>query len=1103
VGDKSYLTPHPRIEVAIASMPNRPDNGRMKRNSLIRLLFIVLPALAGCFSSEILAAGTEAIRLAPDAKFGQSLDVRQLSPLALHKEDYTLPPLTVECWAKLFSKNQFNIILAHEPKASGTHWELYSYSGSGDFSVYMPGYSPSEVRSNREITDGQWHYLAWVFNGREVSLFVDAERVAHVAVRMNDTIERKPGPLNFGSLGGPSPTLGCDGLVDEVRLSKSARNISKLPGAPFEADEDTIGLWHMDKLNDVGLVPDASSLANHLRATDVLKISMDDLDRESYHAGPSPMSSEAETVPLSPGAASHPEGPVVLSLDGEWRMAEGGSQEQRLTGDWPGSFVADVPGSVHTALFEEELIPDPKFGCNDKIAHDKSFETYWFKRDFPRPKHATHERLVFDGVAIHCAVWLNGQLLGEHEGMFGGPEFDVSELLRENNTLIVRIDPAPGDRNLWNNPEWRTTVVFNNVWGWHYSSIPPLGIWRSVRLEGGPTVKLNHPFMATRNAQKGDMDLSVELSGPEAGWSGNLIGTVVPDNTEGEPLHFVKPVRSEHSAKNVHLRFAIPDPQLWWPNGLGEPSLYRLRISFVPGSRGVPDTRRLTFGIRTVEMAPLPGGPKSTQFNWTFVINKRPVFVKGAGWCTMDSSMDFSRKNYERFISLAALQHIQMFRGWGSGMPETDDFYDLCNRYGIMVFQEWPTAWDSHLVQPYDVLEETVRLNTFRIRNNPSLVLYGGGNESGNPFGKAIDMMGRAAIELDGTRVFHRGEPWGGSMHNYNCYWGRQPLDHNLNMTAPFFGEFGLACMPSYESVLRYLPEEERNAWPAPPDGSLVHHTPIFNTAEDWSRLAQYSAYFMPDDNLENFIIGSQLSQAVGVRHTLELARTRWPECTGALYYKMNDNYPAASWSCVDWYGAPKISHSFFQNSFAPLHACAVFKTVNAVKQAVSLPVWILDDADELKGKDWEVGVRAYDSGLKLIKNSSFVGSGSIDRVRNLGEFALSEEQTDTIPLLVVVEVKKAGKLADRTYYFINYEPVKGSLFNLPKTALAMEVQGLQVSVTNKGDLPGVGVHIDRPGHLDTFTADDNTFWLDPGETHVIHVNDSKGLALGAWNGKE
>ena len=120
--------------------------------------------------------------------------------------------------------------------------------------------------------------------------------------------------------------------------------------------------------------------------------------------------------------------------------------------------------------------------------------------------------------------------------------------------------------------------------------------------------------------------------------------------------------------------------------------------------------------------------------------------------------------------------------------------------------------------------------------------------------------------------MFHRGEPWGGSTHNYNCYWGRQPLDHNLKMTSTFFGEFGLACMPVLESVLRYLPEAERGQWPPRPDGSLVHHTPIFGTADDWSRLTQYASYFVTPTDLPTFITG--VATLAGRRRTT-YTRTR------------------------------------------------------------------------------------------------------------------------------------------------------------------------------------------------------------------------------------
>jgi beta-mannosidase len=260
------------------------------------------------------------------------------------------------------------------------------------------------------------------------------------------------------------------------------------------------------------------------------------------------------------------------------------------------------------------------------------------------------------------------------------------------------------------------------------------------------------------------------------------------------------------------------------------------------------------------------------------------------------------------------------------------------------------------------------------------------------------------------------------------------------------------------------------------------------------------SGGFTEGRDLEEFITGSQLSQAVGLRHPLERARTRWPECTGALYYKMNDNYPAASWSSVDWYGVPKLSHYFCQDAFTPLHACVIFDSVNNNKKALSLPVFLLDDNNELSGKKWEVVVRAYDGNLKLIKKNSYKSKGTIKSVRSLGDFNLTESQTDTCPLFTVAEVFLNGKLKDRTFYFTNYEASIGSLFKLPKTKVTLRTENGKAILSNQGKLPAVAANVLRPGHLDTFTADDNYIWLDPGESKTVSVNTTEGLTAGAWN---
>jgi len=470
--------------------------------------------------------------------------------------------------------------------------------------------------------------------------------------------------------------------------------------------------------------------------------SMDQIDRASYCAGPEPMASRATRLTLRTGLADHPSGAQALALDGTWQMAEAGEECARLAGGWSDAIPAQVPGSVHAALVAAGKMPDRRSVAISRSSRRPATKTWWLRTTFRRPPGAHGERLVFDGVCNRCSVWLNGVRLGGHEGMFGGPSFNVARHLRDENTLVVKLDPIPErEPGKVANESWRQTVVFNNVYGWHYSQCPSLGIWRSVRVEGAPAVRMDHPFIATRDANTGAMDLAVALEGGAGKWSGGLAGTIQPDNFKGTPHRFSARVKGAATRRDLHLRFRIPKPQLWWPNDMGAPNLYRLTLSFTPDGGGQADTQSFSFGIRTIAMAPLPGGPRPDKFNWTFVVNGKPMFVKGTGWCTMDPLMDFRRERYDRFLSLARDQHCQMIRAWGSGMPETDDFYDLCDRYGIMVMQEWPTAWNSHVTQPYAMLEETVRLNTLRIRNRASLAIYTGGNESGKPFGRAIDMM--------------------------------------------------------------------------------------------------------------------------------------------------------------------------------------------------------------------------------------------------------------------------------------------------------------------------------------------------------------------------
>ena len=639
--------------------------------------------------------------------------------------------------------------------------------------------------------------------------------------------------------------------------------------------------------------------------------------------------------------------------------------------------------------------------------------------------------------------------------------------------------------------------MFNCVYGWHYAQIPSLGIWRSVQLKEQAAVDIDSPFVATRSLD-GQMRLTFDLHEQSSPLKGVLYAEVSPKNFKGIKQYYRFDINSRRKQETLSLDFQIKDPHLWWPNDRGEQALYDLNLRFIP-QKGKTAHVKTSFGIRTIEMRPLTDGAKEDYYNWTFVINGKPMFIKGTGWCTMDALMDFSRNKYEHLLQIAKSQHIQMLRAWGGGMPETDDFYELCDRYGILVMQEWPTAWNSHNTQPYSLLKETVERNTKRLRNHPSLVMWGAGNESDKPFGPAIDMMGRLSIELDGTRPFHRGEAWGGSQHNYNCWWDNAHLNHNLNMTAPFWGEFGIASLPHIETVHKYL-DGEKEVWPPRRSGNFTHHTPIFGTMGEMGKLVQYSGYFMPKDSLASFILGSQLAQVVGVRHTLERARTLWPHTTGALYYKMNDNYPGVSWSCVDYYGIIKPIHYFVQKSFAPLAAVMLFDRSNLSSQEVSLPVYLLDDCQELDKKPYQVKVSIYNDQLDTVANHTFNGTGDENVVKKLGEIYLNREQTKSTMLFFVLDIVKNNRSIYRNYYFTNYEVRPGSILSMPQTTIKTERRGNAVILTNTGKYPAIGVHIEVPEKMDQLIVSENYIWLNPQESKKLKINLESPVIVKGWN---
>lgn len=823
-----------------------------------------------------------------------------------------------------------------------------------------------------------------------------------------------------------------------------------------------------------------------------------------YKNGASPMAATPTTVTLSKGnAPAQSEKNFTLSLDGTWKMISTGKISDLAAGKgWEKAYDAIVPGSIYTSLVEAGVIPDPYVGDNMKRANQQSQKNWYFLKTFTYEGKGERVELDFEGLCNVADVYLNGKKIASHEGMFGGPFVDVTDTVKKGeNTLVVHLYPAK---------DYTNTVVFNCSYGWHYAKLFPLGIWQSVTVRDVPAVTLDSPFITTVDHTKGTVDLAIELD-KQAGssLSGELTVSFTPKNFTGTASYFTKTV-SAGAVDSTTLRYRcdIPDFKLWWPGGYGEQNIYVMKVTF-KASDGTVSYSESTFGIRTLDYKALPAGESQNTYNRVFVINGKDIYMKGAGWCTSDSMMRFTREDYDRVLSRAHDAGINYFRAWGGGLVETEEFYDLCDEYGICVYQEWPCCWDSTNTQPSEALYETVLLGAKRLRNRASLVVWGGGNEGTAPYtDKVLNNIGKLTYETDGTRDFWRqdGGTGGTQITHDHIWWSGASPEHYIktysNMLNVNLTEYGLGAMMNLDSIAKYATAEEMAEWPISQKGTIAYHTATFNGYEGWTPSPygydidthlHYANTFIQTDSLADVVVGSQLAQAQADYLPAMNARINYPYSSMNVVYKLNDNYPGASWAIVDWYGAPKIAYYMMQDAYRSLMAAPKtdhYNSYNAAgeSEALTLPVHVLDDTDALKGKSWSVKVTAFGEDLSVVKTQTFEGTGSVKTVGKAGDFILTAEQTAHTPLTVTFDLFVDGKYVNRTFVYFNYEYEPGSLFYLPRTTLSYSVSGNTVTIKNTGDLPAVGVEL-LASDTSKFVTEDNFFFLASGETVTLTVN--------------
>ena len=530
----------------------------------------------------------------------------------------------------------------------------------------------------------------------------------------------------------------------------------------------------------------------------------------------------------------------VETLNGDaWHLGQAPTGTRPEAADWNElSRVAEwlpatVPGNVRADLLRTSRLLDPSaslgqslaFGTNVEAAQWVDDHCWWLVRDFAlalSPRERAH--LVLRGVDYVSDLFLNGQHLGRHEGMFSPQVHDVTTLLRDENRLAVRILGShwlPSDRsNPWEKllsqvesrigglsgpfPHRRDTLKCQMSFGWDFA--PPLrtmGLWDDVYLVRSGSVFIRDVATKQRGtAETVVLTVAVELDAYQAGRV-RLRASLAGETFEAEALAVERRLDLPPGASRHALEIPIPEPRLWWPWDQGHSDLYRLTVEVWAGDQ-LLDALAQTVGLRTVELD-----------NWALRINGRHVQARGANWVPADILPGrVTADDYRALLTLAREANMNMLRVWGGGLREKRAFYDLCDQMGILAWQEFPVACAFLTRYPRSPeflhLAETEARATIRdLRNHASVVLWCGGNEfSPRRNAPLVAALARAAAEEDPTRPFLPASPVAGDSHNWHVWHHFQPPSAYLADETAFASEFGLQAPPDVETLRRFIPPE-------------------------------------------------------------------------------------------------------------------------------------------------------------------------------------------------------------------------------------------------------------------------------------------------------
>ncbi len=612
------------------------------------------------------------------------------------------------------------------------------------------------------------------------------------------------------------------------------------------------------------------------------------------------------------------------------------------------SFRGSVPGCDRTMLTENGVIDDPYYGRN--MDHSRWSERFsWaFRKRFTLPEDMRdwkRIRLVFKGIDYHAHFFLNGVPLGTHLGMFIPAEFDVSSLLDRSgeNLLAVIFEPVPQASPNHRMPdEYPQPAEFAEYhrsqmsYGWDWMrGMVAAGLWDSVYLSGSNRVRIRDCFFRSEGSR---VRLEIDLETTEA-VAAPLHIRLSPVNFAGASTSHVEQLQLPFGSCRITTEFESADVRRWYPAGYGEQPLYCLELEI----DGV--TEKLQVAFRSIAMQRNPDSPEGA-YNQTFLINGKAVFARGLNWVPADLMHCRSQeKEYDRLVRLAAEAGFNLFRVWGGGIVEKDAFYAACDRYGIMVWQEFMHACSSYRKDPeYLAFKKREGEAILRkIRNHVSLSLICGGNEVdyyGETPGSPLYQQYRQLVEtLTPDLDFHTSSP--DQSRPGECHHGPWNfIDHSVinahhRLVA---SEVGCNGLPEEESLRRFIPDKD--SFPHGPSWSY-HFLAMSGKLDMKKQFCLFNAGTVWEHSQ-----ASMQLQGDTLSYMMSHYRRKFPESSGCFIWQYNEPWPTCSVSIVDYYTLPKMAYYRCARANAPLTLSLRDDSLCCAGNTFQASLWVVNDGD-------------------------------------------------------------------------------------------------------------------------------------------------------------